>query len=42
MYGKNSEYEIVFNPRAIKNLKEVDRETQKRIKSALEGLSSMP
>lgn len=35
-------YEIIFTHRAIRNLKEIDRETLKRIKAGIEGLSSMP
>lgn len=40
--GKNSGYELIFSPRAIKQLREIDRRTQERIKKAVQGLKTVP
>lgn len=42
IFGKSSELEVEFNPRAIKELKEVDRKTRKRIEVAIQGLKIVP
>jgi mRNA interferase RelE/StbE len=40
--GKNLDYELIFSPRAIKQLREIDRRTQERIKKAVQGLKTVP
>lgn len=40
MSGKN--YELVFSPRAIKQLKQMEEQDRKRIKNSLPGLQTMP
>ncbi|RPF49489.1 mRNA interferase RelE/StbE [Thermodesulfitimonas autotrophica] len=43
MSGKSSEFEIVFSPRAIRQLKRLERDAQLRIKEAIEsGLRTFP
>jgi len=40
--GKNPGYELIFSPRAVKQLREIDRRTQERIKKAVQGLKAIP
>jgi len=42
MSGKNSEYELAFSHRAVKQLREIDRQTQERIKKAVQGIRTIP
>lgn len=36
MFGKNLDYEVILSPRALRQLKRLDRPVQKRIKTAIE------
>lgn len=43
MSGKNLEFEVIFSPKAIKQLKHLEKDVQLRIKSAIENsLRSFP
>lgn len=42
MSGKNLEYKLIISPRAIKRLKALDTDTQKRIKKATLGIIAIP
>ena len=42
MSGKNSEYRLLLSPRAVKKLKRLNTDTQKRIKKALSGITVIP
>ncbi|MTI82392.1 MAG: type II toxin-antitoxin system RelE/ParE family toxin [Firmicutes bacterium] len=42
MSGKNSRYKLLLSPRAVKKLKRLDTDIQKRIKKALYGITVMP
>lgn len=37
MRGKGLDYEIIISPKALRQLKRLDRPVQKRIKAAIEG-----
>jgi len=40
--GKSSGYELIFSPRAIRQLREIDRRTKERIEKAVQGLKAIP
>ncbi|MGQ9825259.1 MAG: type II toxin-antitoxin system RelE family toxin [Desulfotomaculales bacterium] len=43
MFGKSLEFEIIFSPKALRQLRNLDRQTQERIKAAIErNLRSFP
>ena len=42
MSGKNSEFEIVFSPQAVKDLKKLDKPAQVCIKTAIQKLAWFP
>lgn len=43
MSGKSSEFEIVFSPKALRQVKKLESETQARLKGAVEkGLRRFP
>lgn len=42
MSGVNWEFEVIFSPRARKDLHAIERNVQKRIKKAVTGLTCFP
>lgn len=42
MFGENLEFELVFSPRALKDLKALDYYIQKRVKKAVSKLTYYP
>lgn len=42
MSGKNSVYNVILSPRAVKQLKEMAKQDQERVRKALSGLTSIP
>jgi mRNA interferase RelE/StbE len=42
MFGVNSEYDIIFSPRALRDLKPIDKATQINIKEGILKLKQFP